>query len=124
METYQQTILIAEDNDSNYKLLQAILGKDYQLIWVKNGRDAIAAVDSSSVDLVLMDIKMPEVDGIEALCEIRKTKKDLPVLMQTAYAFDSDRDHAVKAGCNGFVTKPINVTILRNTIKELLEKAE
>lgn len=122
MEEYQQTILIAEDNDSNYKLLQAILKKKYLLIWVKNGRDAVTTVNTTPVDLVLMDIKMPEIDGIEALKEIRKTKKELPVLMQTAYAFDSDKENAIQAGCNGFVTKPINVSNLRQKIKELLDK--
>lgn len=122
MEEHRPVILIAEDNDGNYRLLQAILSKKYSLIWVKNGKDAVDAANNNAVDIILMDIKMPEMDGIEALTEIRKTHKDLPVLMQTAYAFDSDRELASKAGCNGFITKPINVAELRTEIQKVLKE--
>lgn len=100
-------ILIAEDVESNYKLLEIILRKDYDLIWAKNGQEAVKFALEKSPDIVLMDIKMPIMDGIEALKEIRKHTSTLPVVMQTAYAFDTDRRIAEEAGCNGFITKPI-----------------
>ena len=100
-------ILIAEDVESNYKLLEIILKKEYDLLWAKNGKEAVAYALSHNPDAVLMDIKMPVMDGIEALKEIRLHTDSLPVIMQTAYAFDTDRRVAEKAGCNGFITKPV-----------------
>lgn len=100
-------ILIAEDVESNYKLLEIILKKDYQLLWAKNGKEAVEYALQYHPDAVLMDIKMPVMDGIEALKEIRRHDLKLPVIMQTAYAFDTDRRVAEQAGCSGFITKPV-----------------
>lgn len=100
-------ILIAEDVESNYKLLEIILRKEYDLLWAKNGREAVDLALERKPDAVLMDIKMPVMDGIEALKEIRLHTTALPVIMQTAYAFDTDRRTAEEAGCNGFITKPV-----------------
>ena len=105
--TRKPLILIAEDVESNYKLLEIILKKEYDLIWAKNGKEAVEYALSKSPDAVLMDIKMPVIDGIEALKEIRLRTTTLPVIMQTAYAFDTDRRIAEEAGCNGFITKPV-----------------
>lgn len=77
-------ILIAEDVESNYKLLEIILKKEYDLLWAKNGKEAVAYALSHNPDAVLMDIKMPVMDGIEALKEIRLHTDSLPVIMQTA----------------------------------------
>ena len=84
-------ILIAEDVESNYKLLEIILKKEYDLLWAKNGKEAVEYAFAEHPDAVLMDIKMPVMDGIEALKEIRLRTTELPVIMQTAYAFDTDR---------------------------------
>ena len=100
-------ILIAEDVESNYKLLEIILKKEYDLLWAKNGKEAVEYAFAEHPDAVLMDIKMPVMDGIEALKEIRLRTTELPVIMQTAYAFDTDRRTAEEAGCNGFITKPV-----------------
>ena len=100
-------ILIAEDVESNYKLLEIILKKEYDLLWAKNGREAVDFAMEHKPDAILMDIKMPVMDGIEALKEIRRHTAELPVIMQTAYAFDTDRRTAEEAGCNGFITKPV-----------------
>ena len=115
---HQKTLLIAEDNEGNYMLLKTILHKQYNLIWVKNGLDAIKMVEQYPIDLILMDIKMPEMNGLEALKEIRKTHKHLPVIMQTAYAFDTDKQEAVLAGCTGFITKPVMATQLIMEIEQ------
>ena len=82
-------ILIAEDVESNYKLLEIILKKEYDLLWAKNGREAVDFAMEHKPDAILMDIKMPVMDGIEALKEIRRHTAELPVIMQTAYAFDT-----------------------------------
>lgn len=86
----------------------------------KNGKEAIELYRNNSVDLILLDIKMPEMNGIEALKEIRKLSADIPIIMQTAYAFDSDKDIAIEAGCTGFITKPINPVVLKQTISNYI----
>lgn len=122
MEDNRRNILIAEDNESNYLLLKTILQKHYNLTWVINGKEALKKVREQAFDLVLMDVKMPEMNGIEALKEIRKIDKDLPVVMQTAYTFESEKQEAIIAGCSSFITKPIMapnlLTELRNILKE------
>ena len=116
----QKTILIAEDNESNYMLLKIILQKHYELVWVKNGKDAVGAIEQQYIDLILMDIKMPEMDGLEALKIIRKKYRDLPIVMQTAYAFETDREEAEQAGCSGFITKPVSAPQLLKIVRNLI----
>ena len=115
-------ILIAEDVESNYKLLEIILKKEYNLLWAKNGKEAVEYALSHNPDAVLMDIKMPVMDGIEALKEIRLHTDSLPVIMQTAYAFDTDRRVAEEAGCNGFITKPVMPRELKMYLDKYLTK--
>lgn len=116
-------ILIAEDVESNYKLLEIILRREYELLWAKNGREAVDYALEKQPDAVLMDIKMPVMDGIEALKEIRKFSTTLPVIMQTAYAFDSDRRIAEEAGCNGFITKPVMPRELKMYLDKSLNRS-
>ena len=115
-------ILIAEDVESNYKLLEIILKKEYDLLWAKNGREAVDFAMEHKPDAILMDIKMPVMDGIEALKEIRRHTAELPVIMQTAYAFDTDRRTAEEAGCNGFITKPVMPRELKMYLDKYLIK--
>ena len=115
-------ILIAEDVESNYKLLEIILKKEYDLLWAKNGREAVDFAMEHKPDAILMDIKMPVMDGIEALKEIRRHTAELPVIMQTAYAFDTDRRTAEEAGCNGFITKPVMPRELKMYLDKYLNK--
>lgn len=115
-------ILIAEDVESNYKLLEIILKKEYDLLWAKNGQEAVTLAFEKNPDAVLMDIKMPVMDGIQALKEIRKRTTTLPVIMQTAYAFDTDRKIAEEAGCNGFITKPVIPRELKMYLDKHLKK--
>ncbi|WP_418728949.1 ATP-binding protein [Coprobacter fastidiosus] len=119
-QSQETTLLIAEDIESNFLLLKTIIGNRCRILWAKNGKEAIELYRNNSVDLILLDIKMPEMNGIEALKEIRKLSADIPIIMQTAYAFDSDKDIAIEAGCTGFITKPINPVVLKQTISNYI----
>lgn len=100
-------ILVAEDVESNYILVKNYLRDNiYELTWVTNGNEVVEHCKNNNYDLVLMDIKMPEMDGLEATKIIRETNKSLPIIALTAYALDSDKDLALEAGCNAFITKP------------------
>lgn len=107
-------VLIAEDNESNYLLTSTILRGKYELSRAMTGLEAIEKVREEKPDIVLMDWKMPEMDGLEATIRIREFNTEIPILALTAYAFDTDKRHALASGCNEFITKPVK-------IKELLE---
>ena len=104
--TGSMRILVAEDNDSNYSLVRHIL-KDYDLTRAVNGVEAVEWVRSGRFDLVLMDLKMPVMGGLEATRKIREFNNDIPIVALTANAFDADRASAIDAGCNAFLSKPV-----------------
>ncbi|MDL2309776.1 response regulator [Parabacteroides sp. OttesenSCG-928-B22] len=110
------TLLIAEDEESNYLLLKTILQKYCDLIRAKTGKEALEKFQEHKVDLIMLDIKMPEMTGIEALKEIRKISQTIPIVMQSAYVFDSDMEEARQAGASDFITKPININVLKETL--------
>ncbi len=114
----KKTILVAEDNDSNYMYLWLLLRNDYNVLWAHNGREAVEMVQANSVDLILMDIKMPEMTGLQATEIIRKSYPALPIVIQSSYAFDLDIDEAKKKGATGYLTKPI----LRERLMDELRK--
>lgn len=99
-------ILIAEDNESNYLYLSIIL-KGAALTRAKDGEEAVAKALAEHFDMILMDICMPHVDGIEAASAIRMVDAEIPIIAVTANAFDADREKAIEAGCNDYVSKPI-----------------
>lgn len=111
-------ILIAEDDDSNFRLLNAIIGKKCEILWAKNGLEALRLYkeNSDKIRLILMDLKMPEMDGFEATSAIRETDKNIPIIVQTAFAFSTDREKAIEMGCNKVLIKPISIVELRKTI--------
>jgi CheY-like chemotaxis protein len=113
-------ILVAEDNDSNYVLMTYLLKKDFEFERAKNGQIAVEMVDANAYDLVLMDIKMPVMDGLQATRQIKEKHPDLPVVALTANAFDSDRTAAEKAGCDGFLSKPVNRDECISLLKKIL----
>jgi CheY-like chemotaxis protein len=113
-------ILIAEDNDSNFVLMSYILKKHYQFERAKNGQEAVEMVDKGQYDIVLMDIKMPIMNGLEATKAIKEKHPDLPILALTANAFDSDRQLAMDAGCNDFLSKPVSSEECLETIKRYI----
>ena len=107
VNTRHACILVAEDTDSNFDLLEAILGKDHQLIRAHDGMEAVTMFDEVKPDLILMDIKMPNLDGLEATKIIRELSATVPIIAQSAFAYEQDRKAAEEAGCNDFIAKPI-----------------
>ncbi|MCG8701841.1 MAG: ATP-binding protein, partial [Bacteroidales bacterium] len=118
------TILIAEDEQSNYYYLHEILkATNANLIWAKNGLEAInLAEQDSTIELILMDIKMPEINGLEAAKYISNIRPRLPIIAQTANAMDNDMATCLKAGCVDYISKPINRTKLFCLIQRHLKK--
>ena len=121
VETEKATILIAEDTDSNFDLLNAILGRKYRLVRAKDGMEAVTMYDEVNPDLILMDIKMPNLDGLEATRIIRQLSAEVPIIAQSAYAYERDRNAAEEAGCNDFISKPIAQEKLKEKIKKWLK---
>ncbi len=121
-----KTILIAEDEVANYTLLQSIISPTKaKVIWVKNGQEAIDEVlTNPDIDLVIMDIKMPVLNGLEATLEIRKRKIDIPIIAQTAFAMQQDEVNCLNAGCNDYLAKPLQVVAILNKINKYLIKPE
>ena len=121
MESQKKKILIAEDNDLNYMILQRLvqLVADVEVSRAANGKEAVdycrAHPDTS---LVLMDIKMPIMDGYEATREIRKINPELPIIAQTAHAMTENKETALQAGCNEYMTKPI----MKNELEEVFTR--
>ena len=99
-------ILIAEDTDSNYSLLETMVGGRYAIKRARNGLEAISLFEKHHPDLILMDIKMPDMSGLDATRIIRTISKDVPIIVQSAFAFDEDRIKAFESGCNDFLAKP------------------
>ena len=113
-------ILIAEDNDSNYILMNYILKRHYEFFRARNGQEAVDLALSEKPDLILMDLKMPVMDGLEATRQIKAEMPDLPIVALTANAFDSDRQAALEAGCDDFLSKPVNAEKCIQTIAKFI----
>ena len=116
----QVTILIAEDNMSNFKLFETILKKDYRILHAWNGQEAVELFKAHNPHILLMDVNMPVMDGYEATAEIRKISADVPILAITAYAYASDEQRILSHGFDGYAAKPINPNVLRSKIIDLL----
>ena len=115
-------VLVAEDNDSNYILMSYFLKNEYEVLRAVNGQEVLDKLKTEHVDLILMDIKMPVMDGLEVTKKVRETFKDLPIVALTANAFDTDRALAMEAGCNDFITKPVNRQTTIDTIVKYIGK--
>ncbi|HLP72219.1 MAG TPA: response regulator [Bacteroidales bacterium] len=117
-----RSILIAEDEYTIYLLLEAILAPTrIRITWAKDGREAIDAIASDNdFDLALFDIKMPWVDGREAFMQIRKFNSRIPIIAQTAFAMDDEKNQLEKMGFNGFITKPFIKDEILNVIEHFI----
>lgn len=118
------TILIAEDEPSNFDLLKYILNNTgARLLHAKTGREVLRILYADdTIDLILLDIKMPEMNGLEALKSLRKQKYTIPVIAQTAYVMSDDEKKCMDAGCNDYITKPIKPEELLKKIQFQLVK--
>mgnify|MGYP000711443344 FL=1 len=113
---YKPLILVAEDIESNYLLIEALLRKDYRLLRANNGNEVIELFNTQTPDLILMDMKMPGMNGIDTTTMLRKTGTQIPIVALTAFAYDNDKLLASEAGCNDFLTKPISPPELRRIV--------
>lgn len=116
----KKSILIAEDNASNYKLLEAILSKSYNLLHAWEGKEAVELFAKHKPQIVLMDISMPGMDGYESTREIRKLSTTVPIIGLTARAFPDDEQKGYECGMTEYMTKPINIANLRMRLEQIL----
>ena len=121
-EMNQKTILVAEDEDSNYELVKIVLQKRYRLIRAHNGIEAVNLNEDEHPDLILMDIRMPEMNGLDATRIIKEVNHDTPVIALSAYAFDENIREAKMAGCDEFMAKPFRVENLIEMVKKYLDE--
>jgi CheY-like chemotaxis protein len=117
-----KTILIAEDEDSNFHLLEIMLRKTKaRIIRAYNGKEAVDFIrGGKTVDFILMDVRMPLMDGYEATRLIKKFNPDIPIVAQTAYALSGDKENSLEAGCNDYISKPIRKADLFNVLTKYL----
>lgn len=115
-------ILIAEDDDISYEYLEMILNKEnITTVRAKNGLEAVEICRArNDISLILMDIKMPIINGLKATIMIKEFRPDLPIIAQTAYAFESEKDEAIQNGCDGYLTKPIDKDELLSIISNYI----
>jgi CheY-like chemotaxis protein len=113
-------ILVAEDNDSNYLLMTFILKGHYEYFRAINGQEAVDKATTEHPDLILMDLKMPKMDGLAATKQIKSMLPHIPIVALTANAFDSDRQQAIDAGCDAFLSKPVSAIDCLKTIEKFL----
>ena len=122
IEKNKFTILIAEDNESNYKLFASILKGEYQLIHDWDGQEAVEMFKQYNPQIILMDINMPVMDGYEATKEIRKYSAKVPIIAITAFAYASDEQRVMESGFDGYMPKPINARLLKAQLTEIMQK--
>ncbi|NOQ27193.1 MAG: transporter substrate-binding domain-containing protein [Bacteroidales bacterium] len=117
-----KTILIAEDEDSNYKYLELVLSnKGLKTLRAENGFEAIEICQGNkNIDLILMDIKMPDMNGLEATKRIKKFNPNIPIIIQTAYAMQNDEKESSAVGCDDYLSKPIKKEILISVLEKWL----
>ena len=113
-------ILVAEDEDSNYELVKVILEKNYKLMRARNGIEAVTMAEDEKPDLILMDMRMPDMGGLDATRIIKEVTPKLPVIVLSAYAFEDDIRECKEAGCDEFIAKPFKVEELIDTITKYI----
>ena len=122
IEKDKLVILIAEDNESNYKLFESILKYDYHLIHAWDGQEAVNMFKEHNPQIILMDINMPVLNGYEAAEEIRKYSAKVPIIAITAFAYASDEQRVMESGFDGYMPKPINARQLKAQLTAIMQK--
>lgn len=116
-------ILIVEDNDLNLKLFNDLLeAHGYQTVEIRDGLDAVAVVKRHKPDLILMDIQLPEISGLDVTKKIKADKEisDIPIIAVTAFAMKDDEEKILRAGCQAYISKPISIVNFLDTIRKFL----
>ena len=115
-------VLVAEDTESSFLLVMMTLKKEYEVVHARDGIEAVRLFRELQPDVVLMDIQMPGMDGLEATRQIRQCNTSVPIIAVTAFAYDQDRQRALDAGCNDYLPKPLTGDKLRQKLRHLLSK--
>lgn len=118
-----KTILVVEDVDTNKIFFDAALRRTKaKTLWAKDGQEAIDMFRNNKIDLVLMDLQLPVMDGYTATREIKKINPDIPVIAQTAHVMSGEREKCMEVGCNDYLAKPIRLQILIETLSKYLNQ--
>jgi len=115
-----KTILIVEDTELNIDYFTQLLEDDFNLLIAKDGEQGVSMAQANNPDLILMDISLPIMDGYDTTRKIRETMKTVPIIGLSAHAMSGDDEKAKEAGCNDYLTKPVNAVVLKNKINEYL----
>jgi CheY-like chemotaxis protein len=118
-------ILVAEDEALNWLFIKEMLRKTgAEILRAKDGQEAVDQARQNKPDIILMDLKMPELNGIEATRKIRSFDANVPIIAQTAYVMAEEKEESMQVGCNHFVTKPLDRTVIMEIIDSYLKKQE
>ena len=118
------TLLVIEDDEASFRLIEAALRViDLKILHTENGQDGIILFTEQNVDLVLLDIQLPGMDGYEVLDHLKKINPEIPVIAQTAYSMSDDKDKCIELGCSDFLSKPLNIMQFRELINEYKDKS-
>lgn len=116
-----KNILVVEDVDTNKIFFDAALRRTKaKILWAKDGQEAIDMFKASRIDLVLMDLQLPIMDGYTATREIKKINPEVPIIAQTAHVMSGEREKCMEAGCNDYLAKPIRLQLLIDTLSKYL----
>lgn len=120
----EKCILIVEDVKTNHMLIDRILRRtSAKLLWAMDGVQAVELCkENDNIDVILMDIRLPKMNGYDATREIRKFRKEVPIIAQTAYVLPEEKGKVLEVGCNDLITKPIVKDILLETVAKYIEK--
>lgn len=118
-----KVILVVEDVDTNKIFFDAALRKtNAKILWAKDGLEAVEMYKENRIDLVLMDLQLPVMDGYTATREIKKIDPVVPIIAQTAHVMSGEREKCIEAGCDDYLAKPIRLQILMETLSKYLNK--
>ncbi len=120
----EKTIMVVEDVRTNHMLIDRILRRtSAKLLWAMDGEKAVQmAKENENIDLILMDIRLPKMNGYDATREIRKFRQDVPIIAQTAYVLPEEKGKVLSVGCNDLLTKPIRKNELLATVSRYIDK--
>ena len=124
MNDYSKKILIVDDNEDSRDLVVKVLkNKGYQMVEAVDGEDALEKAESENPDIILLDISIPKLDGYEVTRRLKSREKfrNIPIIALTAHAMKGDKEKALEAGCDGYISKPINVHELPDQIKSYMK---